>query len=69
MEDDLRLAVEHLARAQSIVSRQEAIIGQLKRDGCGTSVGDDLLGQFCTSIELFEKHRRMIEDRLTDREN
>jgi len=66
-EADLRLAAEHVARAEIIVARQEEIIEELERDGHDAKAARTLLEQFRSTLDVFKKHKRYIEERLKER--
>ena len=66
-ESDLRLAKEHLARAHTIVARQEAIIGELERDGHNTNSAKSVLETMRRSLEVLEQHKLSIERQLSRR--
>ena len=63
LETKLATARRHVVRARGIVAGQSERIGVLKRDGRSTTMAEEILAVFLTTLEAFEDHeRQLLED-------
>jgi Spy/CpxP family protein refolding chaperone len=58
MDDNaLKLASDHAAQAEQLVSKQKAIIERLKADGKDTLEAEQTLALFEVNLKIFQEHR------------
>ena len=66
-EDDLRLAEQHIERAQHIIARQQEIIIELEDGGHDVEGATTLLQTMRGALEAFRRHKAAIEEHLATR--